>query len=345
MSLNLFFNIDQFGLALYGFKLDACPIQDLYQLSLDTLALFGCQAQLAGANIGGKSSGRYRSFRSVDKKLRSTNFASVTNWCCRSDPDELVGAEDVHHSGELMTICYSNEPSSRRFILTIREELVRDRMDLLLETAKKVCVLLGPIYGIGYRKKSSFIPDLFGMGMRGNGDFDPACDHLVYWSMLARHDVFCLLRDVFPWNFLTATLLDIKIENGRLEDWILSNPNHGYLTSLTDQVTLWTIADVKLPLVRDKLKRAGVIFDRDRDFVSKMREYNVGDMEVLESIKTGKPLVHQPSSPGLSDSEMLAQILNTFGTPESTVLVKSDDGKLRPVKKKKGGDTNKKKGK
>ena len=81
------------------------------------------------------------------------------------------------------------------------------------------------------------------------------------------------------------------------------------------------------------------------DFVSKMREYHVGDMEVLESIKTGKPLVHQPSSPGLSDSEMLAQILNTFGTSESTVLVKSDDGKLRPVKKKKGGDTNKKKGK
>ena len=334
-------------MALYGFKLDACPIQDLYQLSLDTLALFGCQAQLADANCGGKKSGHYRSFRSVDKKLRSTNFAGVTNWCCRSNPDELVGAEDVHHGGELMTISYDNEPLYRRFILTIREELVRDRMDLLLETAKKVCALLGPpIYGIGYRMMSSWMPALFGMGMKGGSNNDPACTHLGYWSTLAQHDVFWLLRDVFPWNFLTASLLDIKIENGRLEDWILANPNHGHLTSLTDQVTLWTIGDDKLPLVREKLKRAAVIIDRDRDFESKMDEYHVDRMVILESMKTGKPLVHQPSSPGLSDSEMLALILNTFGTPESTVLVKSDDGKLRPVKKKKkGGDTNKKKGK
>ena len=314
-------------------------------MSLDTLALFGCQAQLAGANFGGKSSPNYRSFRSVDKKLRSTNFAGVTDWCCRSDPDELVGADDIHHGGELMTISYSNEPLERHFILTIREELVRDRMDLLLETAKKVCVLLGPAYGIGFRKKSDFMPEVFAMGIAGNGDPDPALDHLVYWNFLAQNDVFWLLRDVYPWNFLTATLLDIKIDNGRLEDWISGNPNHGHLTSLTDQITLWTIADDKLPLVRDKLKRAAVIIDRERDFESKMREYHVGDMEVLENIKTGKPLEHQPSGPGLSDSEMLAQILNTFGTPESTVLVKSDDGTIRPVKKKKGGDANKKKGK
>ena len=292
-------------------------------------------ADLAGANIGGKSDGKYKSFRNLDCKLRACDFAGVTNFELQDIPDEFVRDKDDWNKGQYMDVTYRTG-DSKYLVCCVRESLVRDRMDEFLDMAKQACQFLHPQYGIVYRRPFGSGPSAYafclGFGPRLHS-FD---DNMTPWSFLMDHEAFVFLRNIYPWSILTQTQLDLRVGKERLKDWILKKPYRGGLSPFTDRMTLWTVPNESIPKLRDELWGAGLILDEKRDFDSKWFEYNVSQDDIAESYKTGIPLAltHQlRSGQGTSEQEMLQNVLGAFGTPESQVLKVEKPGELRELSK------------
>ena len=70
-----------------------------------------------------------------------------------------------------------------------------------------------------------------------------------------------LLRDIYPWNFVTPAHLERTIDGVTLEQWIGQKPDRGQLSVVESGVVLWKVPDVNLPEIRLALQRSGAIFD------------------------------------------------------------------------------------
>jgi hypothetical protein len=337
--------IEHLGFAVYGFAPTTCPASILFDWAVDWFTRLGCAPDKADADIGAKSNGNYKSFRTVDRKARAVGFAGVTNWCMLDIPDDLADEKYGQLSGQNMGISFDTRTLNKNLVFHIREALIRDRIEEFLEAAKQACELLQPQYGISYRRKFWFGPELYGMGMRFNGNTALDDENMEMWSLMMSHEAYTLLRTVYPWSFLTKTQLDLKVGDVRLEDWIRAKPGRGDLSPFTNQVTLWTVPEKDIHPVRDELWKAGVVLDRKRHFDDVWEKYYVSCEQIADSLRTGVPITGPPRrGPGISEQQMLQSVLGVFGTPESQVFKVEKSGKLReltpaelpPVKKKSG---------
>jgi len=69
-----------------------------------------------------------------------------------------------------------------------------------------------------------------------------------------------LLRDVYPVNFLGRPYLDLQIDGGTLEEWILADPlRRGTLEPLNGRMWVWRPAIRWLAFIREPLFRAGLL--------------------------------------------------------------------------------------
>jgi hypothetical protein len=69
-----------------------------------------------------------------------------------------------------------------------------------------------------------------------------------------------LLRDIYPFNFLTRPYLDLIVEGKTLEQWILSESGRGVLERLNDTVTTWRPVIANIPAIREALFSAGIVY-------------------------------------------------------------------------------------
>ena len=69
-----------------------------------------------------------------------------------------------------------------------------------------------------------------------------------------------LLRDTYPVNFLGRSYLDLPIEGGTLEQWIIADPlRRGTLEPLNGRVWVWRPVVKWIPHIREPLFRAGLL--------------------------------------------------------------------------------------
>lgn len=132
--------------------------------------------------------------------------------------------------------------------------------------------VLSPEYGIGYFRKFSMGPNFFAIGLNyGNQLARTAEEHeeemqISRWGYSATPRKLWregIIRDVFPWNFLTASQLQRKVKetNQSLEEWIRSDPDRGTLQDLPKAVKLWTVAEENIKPVREVLWKNRSIYD------------------------------------------------------------------------------------
>ena len=70
-----------------------------------------------------------------------------------------------------------------------------------------------------------------------------------------------ILRDVYPWNFLTQTQLSRKVNALPLQYWVEQDPTRGRIVAVCEGMSLWELDPASLPAVRQSLSEAGIIFD------------------------------------------------------------------------------------
>jgi hypothetical protein len=80
------------------------------------------------------------------------------------------------------------------------------------------------------------------------------------WSHSSEHFKQPLLRDVYPYNFLSRRYLELPVHGTTLRRWIEADPSRGTLEPLTDTITTWRPVIENIPLIRESLFRAGVMF-------------------------------------------------------------------------------------
>lgn len=142
----------------------------------------------------------------------------------------------------------------------------------MLALAQTIADLLKPDYGIGYRREYRFGPGFYAWGIPQVPDsvplFDPERekeDELISkWGQIGLDEKVYLrglLRDVYPWNFVTQPQLTAKVGRLTLQQWIQKTPERGQLSPLTDEMMLWSVEAQHIPTLRQQLWEAGVIFD------------------------------------------------------------------------------------
>lgn len=169
----------------------------------------------------------------------------------------------------------SNEKEDAKLtvILSVPKRIlaISSRVDLYargcetLEMIRPMIRRLRPEYGIGLTRDSYFGPAfyVFGIGSNRQISVDDQENQRGWFNYGREQNVWRQgqIRDVYPWNFLTAPQLNAKIEGNSLQWWIEAKPGRGTLCPVADEMVLWDIREEDIPTIRPILWDAGIIFD------------------------------------------------------------------------------------
>jgi hypothetical protein len=252
--------------AFYGIDPDTKAGESFYRTVLNWFDGLGFPPDKAGITGRGHS-GKLGSFARGNAKLQKTGFGEVSSLnIVSSTPDARTGGDyfltadwDAKYSYALVAARSSLATLSNKSMLPLARTLAQD---------------LKPEYGIGYTRAHRLGPAMYaigicqGLGPGGYGvDLNEAereeADSISRWGdgLAGRVWRQGVLRDVYPWNFLTGPHLTKQVGGMPLEQWIRQDARRGTLNPLCEGVSLWEVAGANIPEVKRVLRQAGVVFD------------------------------------------------------------------------------------
>jgi len=319
-----FDDVDHSVVAFYGFQAPPNAVTHLYSKALIWSDRFDCPFDLIGIDRS-----KLRRFKGTDKKIRAGLIVPAQLELCsvsKGAADKLEGTDLSLSFLPHYHLCYVNFRSS---ILSLESET-------FLEIAEELIELLAPCYGVGFHRIHSWGPSYFALGLGCGGAPKGENDHARSWGILLENQLFLngFLGGVFPWNFLTKPQLSIIVGGLPLKSWITQNPIRGALQSMPRDMLLWHVSPDHVAHVRKVLYDAGVIFDYDRDVVAHMRQYRRSHRDVIEHLRSDRPLTRGPELPPLKPGELLGKVLDVFGyesAEEARVLKVEKPGEAREV--------------
>ena len=101
---------------------------------------------------------------------------------------------------------------------------------------------------------------VYGCPVGGSGHCDDEVQNYGAWTSVKKYSAHTLLRDIYPYNFFSRRYLDMPVEGKTLEKWILADSSRGTLEPLTSKITTWKPVIANIPVIREQLFRAGVMF-------------------------------------------------------------------------------------
>jgi len=255
-------------LAFYGVKFHQSQMQALYLAVTNWLESIG-QSPTSIA-VDGKGYGdKVLSFSRTHSRLIRTKFEDVTGFTIYSG----IPGETIPSNQYLATAMYS--PQLGIFCIAARDSIASLGGDSMLPIAKDTLRILTPDYGIGYHRNYQLGPIgyavgiLKGLGIQGLGigltaKEQQEADEITKWGLIGiKQQVYRqgLIRDIYPWNFLTEFQYRQLIDGVPLQRWIETDPSRGKLSRITDAMMLWEVEDAQAPAIRSVLWDAGIIFD------------------------------------------------------------------------------------
>jgi hypothetical protein len=117
-------------------------------------------------------------------------------------------------------------------------------------------------YGYLFYMQRTCGPQFYHMGMsvHGDGRNDEQKSNIGGWDSWLEHFKQPLLRDVYPYNFLSRRYLDLPVHGTTLRGWIEADASRGTLEPLNRGITTWRPVSENIPAIREALFRAGIMF-------------------------------------------------------------------------------------
>jgi hypothetical protein len=264
-------------LAFYGIEPTPGSAEKVLEQALKWMARFGCPPQLMGTNL----TKGYLRFKNAERKAKAAGPSSLKTF-------EVVslskGARNTSE-GTTCAICYFREKSEsalRHLIIDFESAAVRLRSPNFLLMAKEAGMLTNPSYGMSYERLFGWGPVHYAMGLANVNETEEERLRTSHWLEALDHKLYesGLIRDVYPWNFLTMPHLETMVGQATLEEWIRVDAKRGVLSPLTDRVQLWVVQEEEIPAVRNALVEANIIFDYDSHIVAAMEMFNVRGGEI-----------------------------------------------------------------
>ncbi len=223
------------------------------------------KASLQGAPF----SKRTTTFRHAEKAISEFGFAQLQAMSLAVLADN--GTDVVRHAVSSAELNTKGAWSS--FLVSAAVANIDQPSFLALATE---CVrVLHPGYGIAYRMPLEKGPVFYAVGIiygmtpadGDDGDTDREEEEIARWGTIGmRRAVWNqgLVRDVYPWNFLTERHLERPIDGQPLRDWISADNDRGTLRDVAEhRMELWAVADENIETIRRSLWDAGMILGSD----------------------------------------------------------------------------------
>ncbi len=157
--------------------------------------------------------------------------------------------------------------------VAVRTSIATLSQDELLPMARQLVGFLQPAYGTGYVGNSSYA-----IGINEGSEDDefsgPRYEEKLtvsrWGDMGMIEEVYRqgIVRDIYPWNFLSSVHLERPVSGTTLGEWIREDRARGSLERIREGAWFWEVASENLAAIKGALRDTGVIFDW-RQLVSK----------------------------------------------------------------------------
>jgi hypothetical protein len=250
-------------IAFYGIQPSPKAAESSYHTLVSWFKDLGCPPDKLATKEPGRS-GRLVPFPRGNAKLLRTGFERVSVF-------ELVSTNSnaLQWNRDYSLIAsYDGRPKQLSADIVARSSLATLSATSMLPIAQVMAEQLRPAYGIGYRMEHRLGPEFYvdgigyGTEVLSGAAYDEACNVARWGDLGMVKQVYRqgIIRDVYPWNFLTRPQLSRLIDQVTLEDWIRQDPRRGILIPLCDEVMLWEVAMRDLSKVRLALQQAQIVF-------------------------------------------------------------------------------------
>lgn len=257
------YGIELSALGFYGLPLDEFQKKSLFERFMFWFSSHNTAPNTEGA--GGKGfTSRMKDSPAIQKKLLKVGFAEAQSFEFYFVPPTSGGRKYPW----LLTAWTERMHGVVRVLS--KNEVDRVPSSSYFATAREIAEIVRPKYGIGFRRDicqnpsgyiSGFVDGLF---MENPEEEDEELS-IARWGDIGMSEKVVYLkgelRDVYPWNFLTAPQLTAPVGRLTLESWIRANPGFGKLIPVTDEMLLWETNEDRIPEARKALWDAGRIFD------------------------------------------------------------------------------------
>jgi hypothetical protein len=301
------YGVEMSAVGYYGLTITSAMKASLKRLTIEWFADYGHAPNEEGAAGKGFSKLKKPS-PTIQRKLDRVGYDNLTAFECNYTPPTGVGLKYPWMES------YFDAARNGVVSFTCKSEIARVPSEGLFRRMRDIAQVIRSAYGIGFRRDVKQYADSYIHGFCAGQDSripEEAEEELVIsrWGDIGMNEeqVYMKgeLRDVYPWNFLTAPQLTAPVGRQTLEQWIRANPGFGTLIPVTDEMLLWETNEERIPEARKILWDAGRIFD--------YRKY-LG-----------------PPGPPLTAEETLKRVLEAFGgDPEEFQILDGTGQEIPP---------------
>lgn len=261
------------AVAFYGIDLSAPSLRAFYDRVLawtDAKGIHFDRGYLRGAGYSGKTI----SFKRARAELDARAFQNLEGFCCvvmTPDGDDVVRHAVVSAGGGTV-----GSGASVGMLCVEASATITSLDDASFLTLAVQCIsAINAAYGIGFQMDHGRGPPFYAGGVNYQSHLygPPVCapdedaERVSDWGTIGLPDEVYregLLRDVYPWNFLTGPHVRRRLHGCHLLDWIARDPARGVARAISDNAWLWQVPQANLVDVHNVLWEAGLIFDRKR---------------------------------------------------------------------------------
>lgn len=211
--------------------------------------------------IGPGHSGNVLSFERCAAKLKKTGFEGAT----AIEIDSMVPGAAASGRDYLLMAKHIKVDDYEIAFIVGRASVVTLSHDSMLPIVRTLVGPLNPAYGTGFFRDHRRGPESYVVGINRGGLTESVADveekrKVSFWVFGMDKQVWRqgLLRDVYPWNFLTRPHLEKQVSGLSLEDWVRQDTRRGSLIPLGG-TTLWEVSPPELAEVKQVLWDAGAI--------------------------------------------------------------------------------------
>lgn len=249
------------ALAFYWKGTGEPRVAGFYQVVVGWLKNIGHPPTRIGVDRKGVS-GKIVNFADMEARLKTGGFADITGI-------ELYAMDsDETPKWDYLTKC-SYSQSESYAVVAARSSLATLSQASMFPLAQSMIRELKPEYGIGYTRLLNEGPDLYAVGIGvgdGLGQSESEREEALRrarWSDAMSEHLWDqgLLRDVYPWNFLTQPHLSRAVKELTLQQWITQEPERGTLQQVGEGVLMWNVPLARIADIRKELQDNDVIFN------------------------------------------------------------------------------------
>lgn len=256
---------DCVAVAFYGIQANATTLKSCYVNLIEWFESVECTPNKLAVD-GPGFSGKPIEFAGVNSRLYQKGFSEI----------DFISAYSMLPTGELPTVHWWATAAVRLdnksyFFVQARSSVTSLGDDPLKRLIESCIANLNPAYGIAYHRNHDKGPGLYAIGLNfstldnvgvdDNEQEEAAVSKWGQWAMADEVYRDGILRDVYPYNYLTESHLSMRVGKQTLKQWITADESRGTMRKIGEHMTLWQVEQPQINTIRDILFNAGIIFD------------------------------------------------------------------------------------